>query len=562
MSISQRPPIDGQVEESTANAGSTDTQNPRNPLHRSFPIHPAILAQAAKLASKTTTKVDDLALCALQDPILVLELLKLANGTYLSAGRPPLSTASGAIIRLGEDEMLNVLRSLDERPPLTDPDVARIFEKHRSRSRRAGIIARMLAEIVAKTLSEDCHTAGLFLFMGELIATAHFGPTYVKLYESSNPATVLCRLATDHRFDVEKMGVSYLQKHGIPESLVFAIHREGKSKSPDRAPMKPICFAAAEMVDAFDQNKWEKLAPGKQLAPKSAIRFLRLSDSQYMRLYERASEYLFQDKLLQEQGPPRELDAASSQAVQEDCDFIIQIPEQAAPSKADSALEDDLRTLLDTGRAEESPKSTPQKTQDGRALDSKTLSDSYNIRAEGSVKSAPRAERAVPLVAPPPLRTSAGNAFISSVTQELEKATSGEELLRGILSILTDSGPFEKSALIVVSKDRKNAIVVAARGPSITCGQVLTLSDPLSPLAQCFSKVQSFGNKSGEESPWGSKAFALSPIDADHETPVALYADCGNEGSLTFEARRVFRGVVDILNQKLPTIPGGIPVEV
>jgi HD-like signal output (HDOD) protein len=560
MSISQRPPTDGGVEQGTANAERGEKQKPGNPFQRSFPIHPSILSEASKLASRKTTKVDDLALCALQDPILVLELLKLANGTFFSAGRPPLTTASAAITRLGEDEMLNVLKSLMDRPIFTDPQVARIFEKHRSRSRRAGILARMLAETVAKSLSEECHTAGLCMFMGELLATAHLGETYVKLYESNNPATVLCRLAQDHRFDVEAMGLSYLQKSGIPASLLFAISREGKPNTPDRAPMKPICFAATEMVDAFDLNKWEKLAPGKQLAPKSALRFLRLSDTQYMRLYERASEYLFQDKLIQERISVEDLGRSSSTGRDEDFDFVIQTADSDVPAAAGSSLENDLLSLLDPAEnIEEAPNTAPEA---GGTINAKTLSDSYNIRRDAPAKSVARNENPLPLVAPPPLRTSAGNAFVSNVTEQLDKATTSEELLRSILAILTDSGPFEKSALIVVSKDRKNAIVVAARGPSITCGQTLTLSDPLSPLAQCFSKVQSFGNKGSQESPWGSKAFALSPVDADHETPVALYADCGNEGSLTFEARRIFRAVVDILNQKLPTIPGGIPVEV
>jgi hypothetical protein len=127
--------------------------------------------------------------------------------------------------------------------------------------------------------------------------------------------------------------------------------------------------------------------------------------------------------------------------------------------------------------------------------------------------------------------------------------------------MLVDNGPFEKSALIVVSKTKRNAIVVAARGPMIGTGQKLDIDDPLNPLAQCFSKVQSFGNKESDLSPFGSKSFALAPINADHETPVALYADCGNDKAITFEARRVFRTVVEILNERLPLIPGGIPVE-
>ena len=152
-------------------------------------------------------------------------------------------------------------------------------------------------------------------------------------------------------------------------------------------------------------------------------------------------------------------------------------------------------------------------------------------------------------------------AIVSAFLDIMNSAEKSEDLLSQILAKLVDSGPFQKSALIVVSKDRTKALVVAARGPNIGNGQELDISDPLNPLAQCFSKVQSFGNKKNKCSPFGSKSFALAPIDADHTTPVALYADCGNEGSISFDARRVFRTVVEILNEKLPNIPGGIPVE-
>jgi hypothetical protein len=188
--------------------------------------------------------------------------------------------------------------------------------------------------------------------------------------------------------------------------------------------------------------------------------------------------------------------------------------------------------------------------------------DQFSLKATKSgAKSVPRVEPVVRNMEPPKLRTAGGNKIVSTITSMFENAKSSEELLQQLLQMLVEGGTFEKSALIVVSKDRKHAIVVAARGPNIGNGQKLDLNDPLSPLAQCFSKVQSFGNRQSNSSPFGSKAFALSPIDADHDTPVALYADCGNHGSLTFEARRVFRTVVEILNQKLPQIPGGIPVE-
>jgi hypothetical protein len=166
------------------------------------------------------------------------------------------------------------------------------------------------------------------------------------------------------------------------------------------------------------------------------------------------------------------------------------------------------------------------------------------------------------VVEPPVINTRNGTSIVTSITDSFASAKRSEELLAQLLESLVDKGPFEKSALIVVSKDRRSALVVAARGPNIGNGQRLDLDDPLSPLAQCFSKVQSFGNRESPVSPFGSRAFALAPIDADHETPVALYADCGNLGALSFEARRIFRTVVEVLNQRLPSIPGGIPVEV
>jgi hypothetical protein len=285
-------------------------------------------------------------------------------------------------------------------------------------------------------------------------------------------------------------------------------------------------------------------------------------------VYEKASEYLFNEKIAYESISLEDLTSCSAPAAEADDIFIIT---GAEPQDADATgldadiLQDEIQQLLDLTTDTDAADSPPLAAKGPGSVAPtgapQTLSDKYNINKGAAAKTTARVEKSAPVVTPPPLRTSAGNAFVSNVSKELDSATSSEELLRSILGILIEEGPFEKSALIVVSKDRKNALVIAARGPSITNGQTLILEDPLSPLAQCFSKVQSFGNRSSSDSPWGSKAFALSPIDADHDTPVALYADCGNNGSLTFEARRIFRVVVDILNQKLPTIPGGIPVE-
>lgn len=183
----------------------------------------------------------------------------------------------------------------------------------------------------------------------------------------------------------------------------------------------------------------------------------------------------------------------------------------------------------------------------------------YERNRKASASSAKNANSE--LFGSPTLALKNASVIIDAMSSTLLGAESCEELLSTLLSMLVDQGPFEKTALIVISKDRKNAVVVAARGPNIGNGQKLVLDDALSPLAQCLSKIQSFGREGSAVSPFGSKAFAVAPIDAQHDSPVALYADCGNEAAITFEARRIFRTVVEMINYRLKSLPGGIPNE-
>lgn len=542
-----------------------------NPFAHVFPPHPLVWREARRLASNRNARVEDLALCASQDPVLVIELLRMANAVSLSGERRVISTTASAIVRLGSQIVTETLEGIIDRPQCEDPEIRRVFEAQRNRCKRAAIISRLLAELAAKQVADDCQTAGLFVFVGELLAVAHFGSLYVKLFDNGSPASANSRLANDFKFDVEKAGLTYLQRQGIPDIVISALDREGRTRQADRAIMKPVCFAAAEVIDAFDTNRWEKLSPGRQLPPKSALRSLQLNENAYLRFYERASEYLFHERTAQAKITLKDLDAVdTSDVVSPEVERPAPVTRSANASvNADfnEKLEAEIQQLLSVTepRTErESPKApaTIKAVTKTLELNEETKQDLFSL-TPSTPKTTARVQQTKSLIAPPPLRTEAGNSFVTDVQKRLDSHSSSEDLLRDILGILTeDGGPFEKSALIVVSKTRSSALVVAARGPQITCGQTLVLDDPLSPLAQCFSKVQSFGSRSSKESPWGSKAFALSPIDADHDTPVALYADCGESGSITFEARRIFRAVVDILNQKLPTIPGGIPVEV
>ena len=552
-----------------AGSDSELTPSPTNPMSVTIPCDMYVWNEARRLVGDKRVRVEDLSLCIAQDPAIVLELLRVANAMYFSSGRPPITSIKTAIVRLGSDVVIETLEKIKERTRTSDEDVSALLESNRNRCKRTAIVARMFAESLAKQLADDCQTAGGLAPVGDLVAVIFFGRQYVELAEQHSRAGISFRLLQDHKFDVESVGVNYLKRAGIPDSITFALERDARPRSPERAILKPICNAALEMVDAFDLNKWEKLAPGKKLAPKSAIRLLQMTDSQYLKLYEKVSEFLFSIRLLDER-KKQEAERMERQEAQE-------IHEERAEEREDDllSLDDEIESLIQgTASAEDSDSEVeedvavphlapkPQEPTEIVTLNANLASERFSISSKkDSSKSVPRVKERAQPTETPQLRTSGGTKVVRSISDMFDAAETSEDLLKGLLEMLVDNGPFEKSAIIVVAKDRKSAVVVAARGPNIGNGQMLTLTDPLSPLAQCFSKVRSWGNKESEESPFGSKAFALAPIDADHDTPVALYADCGKNGSITFEARRIFRVVVEILNQKLPHIPGGIPVE-
>lgn len=538
------------------------------PLSLQLPPDPAVLAESRRLAGDRSTRMEDLAVCASQDPVIVIELLRVANAMYFSEGRSPITSVKTAAMRLGADVLIETLTKLTERAGIEDPEVSRWFEIHRLRCKRTAIVSTILAEALARPLSDECLVAGLLMFVGEMLAVLHLKDRYTKIANESSRSALLYRLSQDFKFDVESMGVSFLRRNGTPEAILAVLDRDARIRANDRVIMKPICSAAGELVEAFDQNRLDKLAPGRSIPPKSALRILMMSEQQYLKVYERVAEFLFSFRLLEERKKEaaRQPQAApTTPAGDRGAKGTDQA--KALQSEIQNILDEDDSESLDElsedaeGDAVGASESDTQIAEVEEPLDV-TLSD-FNLRSlSAEPKTVPRVVKSEEKTSPAPtIHTKKGSQFLTDVSSMLGDAKTSEELLSQLLAKLVAPGPFEKAALIVVSKDRKKAIVVACRGPALGTGQTLNLDDALNPLAQCLSKVQSFGRSKNNVSPFGSRSFAVAPIDADHGTPVALYADCGKNGALTFEARRIFRAVVGILNEKLPTLPGGIPVE-
>ena len=260
------------------------------------PPSTSILPQARTMVADPTLRVDDLADLVHRDPVIVVELLRVANSVQFSAGRPPATNIKASIERLGGATAATTLDDLKNIPQLSSPQVAASLESARARCVRTGLVANVLADILAKSLVDECVISSLLNFYGEMLAAVHLGADYGKLATELPRVKLLFRLEKDFKFDSQKIGINYLRRFGVPEAIVFGFDPEAQSKTPGRGVMKTITQAAADMAVAFEVDKWEKLAPGNVIPPKSPIRMLGLSESQYQSAYERISEVLSAEK--------------------------------------------------------------------------------------------------------------------------------------------------------------------------------------------------------------------------------------------------------------------------
>lgn len=564
-----------------------------------------VLKEARRLSGERNSRVHDLAHCILRDPVVTMELLKVSNEMSYTATRQQIVAVKPAIIRVGWEALNQTLEELETRPQIEDPNVSKWFETVRERSRRCSAVSQFLAEIFAKSFVEDCGVCGVLLYAGELLAIINLGSRYVELAEEHPRGAIQYRLLQDYKVNLEKQRTAYLQRQGIPSAMIATIDPEGTIKTADRTIMKPILMAAEELVEAYDSNRWDKVAPGKQLPPKSAVRLLPFNDSQYIKFFERATSFLHGSTVELErkhlaslqQSEPTPLSPSEEWSEEEEEREFLESPEthgsDASTLFVDENLEEELNSLLGGKRVSEDEETTSldsseddfAPTKPSALFASRTPPASPEIKGSVSIASlkrtptipgfrkdtrdAPsnRSATSMTMMRPPSASSrdrdgqkdpNDSQAVVEEVSKLVEKAASCQELLIGVLDGLVDKGPFEKTALLIISQDRSKATAVAIRGRETKNAETIILDNSFAPLTESFT----FGRTNNQKSPFGSSAFALATIDSLDASPLALYADCGEHSVIPFEARRIFRSIVEKLKDKLGHVPGEIPREI
>ncbi len=507
-----------------------------------LPVDKGLCREAIRLASDKSKPIEEVAVFCAQDPAIVLEFMKVANQFQVGGDKARIVSTKSAIMRLGNQESIKLLQNLMEREDPESPEERFELKKIRYRALRIGILSQIIAEAVARPYSDECYTAGLMSPIGQLVALMHLKERYLAASLNNSNSGTLLNLLRDHRFDCAKYGDNYLRRNGLLESIINIISEDSISSVKERIVLPVIIKAAIELVEAFDLNRFERYAPGKQLQPKSAFRAFSIQPQQYSKIYERASELFYSMK------KRWALESPDSDTGTPIGDMPVAAPTPPPAIEATAPTEEEVESIepVDT--------SDHDSLQDEiSGLLQKFNSEEVSEEIETEEIKAPR------VIAKPKVELFArSKSALASAQKSIAAAKSSEEAITSMLDMLIGNGMFQRSALIVVSAEKDRATVVAARGTDLEKGQTIIIDDPVSPFAQAFARVQSFGHKESELSPFGSKSFALAPIAANHPTPVVLYADAGND-PITFEGRRVFREVIVMLSEKLPQLPGGLP---
>ncbi len=262
-----------------------------------FAADPATWREARALLGDPRFSVSRCAELLCSDPAIVLEFLRASSSMFYSEGKPPVGTMKAAIERLGATPAIETLEAMKDFPAITNPEVSKWFEVFRFKGKRAGIVSKILAEIILPPLVEDCMLAGSLLYIGDMLAVAYFTETYAMLAKDMPRSKVLYKLEKEYQCNVEKLGYTYLRKTGIPELVYSVLDESVRIKTPTRTPMRPLLAAVTELMAAFDSEKWEKMAPGSNLPPKSALRIIKMTDQQYSHMFERVGGYLMQERM-------------------------------------------------------------------------------------------------------------------------------------------------------------------------------------------------------------------------------------------------------------------------
>ncbi|MEM6570754.1 MAG: diguanylate cyclase [Planctomycetota bacterium] len=177
---------------------------------------------------------EDMGDAIMSDPSLTGRILELANSAE-RAGQEPITTVSGAIMRLGA----TMVRSLALAFSLVSEREAGAcrpfdYERYWSLSLARAVAAKALSGEVDGLMPEEAYVAGLLAEVGILALASVHSERYGKLLiEHQNETLTKLRQAEVSEFDIDHatVSLSMLSDWGLPEAFATAIGEFGRKRA-------------------------------------------------------------------------------------------------------------------------------------------------------------------------------------------------------------------------------------------------------------------------------------------------------------------------------------------
>ncbi len=488
-------------------------------LSANLPANPSVLESVLQLASDKNIRITKLADTVLRDPVITLEVLSKANTTFSTADKTGIAAVQSAVIRIGSENLVDLFLEIQSREDIDDYDVEIELESLRKLAAKAGMVAEIISSHLQKDIAEAAQTAAILSYTGQMLCCKVLERAYLEISSLKRRTALTFKLQSHFKINLQEIQIQYLKDKGLPNTLFFAYDKELKCKTSAQSSLRFITQSAIEIVEAIEDDKWDKYLSTNTLPTKSSLRLLKISDSIFSIIKEEIEEAL---------------EYNAKEKVKESIDDL---------SLANSEQEEDLEVTaidysVETPLAEPIPSNTIVLSRENLLKEIETTPKPQYTRKELSVDS---------------------QAIYGLLQYLCQEATSVTGLLKDLMSILTEQGPFTRAAIIEYSSPPQTPLIHSAVGEDfeeIRKNDKLDISDPLSPLSLLAIRIQSYNSVEKDDpcTPFGITSYAISPITSQSLNPLVLYADCGVSRPVPLEARKVFRIVAQLLNDVLPHV--------
>lgn len=520
---------------------------------------------------------------ALTDPGLTVELVRHTRQIIGKPFSKPDFNLSNHLSNLPLDEVSALATSLKANmSKLTDDQRVLVAGLGRTAT-LAAWIAGYLAESCSIESAHECSGSTMFHFVGELKAVAAQAEGFKHASNSSASQEELRELLKKNcDFDVQEWENQWFIDSQLPRFRVPTTASDLADFSQNNRELHTAVLAAIELTEALQAEQLQNWIDDG-IAPADTVFAALVADQTLqMEIISNIIDHYRNTENDLQQGPaaitapptstttdnidtPQGTGAPASQSKDSG---IISVPPpnlendarfgRTGPPPRDAKTADEPLPDIDLAALRTSEQLFAAQESDTEPVMQIDLAASTPIIFACPENANYQIESIDPPELPKPIESRV-KEIVESFEKIINKATTSDDLLVAIMEELTGT-LFKRAALVVISERERFALTVAARGDADN-PQRLEYKSELSPLSTRQQSIQSFAHSPKDCSPFGSKAFALAPLDATHEKPVALYADCGTDVILSLEARTVFRGVVELLNNRLPELQGGIPEE-